>query len=156
MPQPCCLFISVSGSKTSNQTLIFCFVCFVLFFFFHLGFVIVRDPMGSGSKWRKAKLALGLNMCLYVPEARDRDSSPSPSSPSSNSTITTTATQPRLSDAVSLSPSGQATSPSSSAHRLSKSGNPKSSKVISRQTHFYFCFCHIILKGYYFYFLFFG
>lgn len=110
--------------------------------------------MGSGSKWRKAKLALGLNMCLYVPEARDRDSSPSPSSPSSNSTITTTATQPRLSDAVSLSPSGQATSPSSSAHRLSKSGNPKSSKVISRQTHFYFCFCHILLKGYYFYFLF--
>ncbi|KAH9700517.1 retroelement pol polyprotein-like [Citrus sinensis] len=82
--------------------------------------------MGSGSKWRKAKLALGLNMCLYVPEARDRDYSPSPSSPSSNST--TTATQPRLSDAVSLSPSGQATSPSSSAHRLSKSGNPKSSK----------------------------
>ncbi|KAH8499443.1 hypothetical protein H0E87_018083 [Populus deltoides] len=35
-----------------------------------------------GSKWRKAKSALGLNMCLYVPptdvEQRDSSSSPSP------------------------------------------------------------------------------
>ncbi|KDP44028.1 hypothetical protein JCGZ_05495 [Jatropha curcas] len=71
-----------------------------------------------GSKWRKAKLALGLNMCLYVPQTHEQDSSSLPS---------------RFSDAVSLSPatalSGGSTTPtpSSSGLRLSKSG-PKSSK----------------------------
>lgn len=75
------------------------------------------DLKEMGSKWRKAKLALGLNMCLYVPQTVEQDSSPSPS---------------RFSDAVSLSPAaalsrGSTPTPSSSGLRLSKSG-PKSSK----------------------------
>lgn len=77
------------------------------------------DLKEMGSKWRKAKLALGLNMCLYVPRDPDEDSSPSSS---------------RLSDAVSLSPAsalsrGSSTpTPSSSGLRFSKYG-AKSSKV---------------------------
>ncbi|KAJ9188829.1 hypothetical protein P3X46_000190 [Hevea brasiliensis] len=76
------------------------------------------DLKEMGSKWRKAKLALGINMCLHVPQTLEHDSSPSPS---------------RFSDAVSLSPAsalsrGSTTStPSSSGLRLSKSGT-KSSK----------------------------
>lgn len=44
--------------------------------------ISLRSEKEMGSKWRKAKLALGLNMCLYVPptdvEQRDSSSSPSP------------------------------------------------------------------------------
>ncbi|PHU03881.1 hypothetical protein BC332_29132 [Capsicum chinense] len=43
-----------------------------------------------GSKWRKAKLALGINMCLYVPKTHEDDSD--------------TMVRGRFSDAVSLSP----------------------------------------------------
>ncbi|PON42610.1 Cdk-activating kinase assembly factor [Parasponia andersonii] len=79
------------------------------------------------SKWRKAKLALGLNTCLYVPQTLE-DSSPS------NAVVSA-----RLSDAVSpppaLSPTDHGSdcrppttpTPSSSGLRLSKSGT-KSSK----------------------------
>ncbi|KAJ6322972.1 hypothetical protein OIU77_012743, partial [Salix suchowensis] len=42
-----------------------------------------------GSKWRKAKLALGLNLCVYVPRTLDDSAAPS---------------SERLSDAALLSP----------------------------------------------------
>ncbi|CAN8244350.1 unnamed protein product [Cochlearia groenlandica] len=68
-----------------------------------------------GSKWRKAKLALGLNLCLYVPQTLE-DSSPSR----------------RSNDTVSLSPvmvSRPTTPvPSSSGLRLPKSFSISSSK----------------------------
>ncbi|XP_030504482.2 E3 ubiquitin-protein ligase WAV3 isoform X1 [Cannabis sativa] len=81
-----------------------------------------------GSKWRKAKLALGLNTCLYVPQTLEDSSSPS------NGAVST-----RLSDAAlpiqpALSPTDHGSdyrpttpTPSSSGLRLSKSGT-KSSK----------------------------
>lgn len=69
-----------------------------------------------GSKWRKAKVALGLNLCLYVPKTLE-DSSP-----------------PRRSDdAVSLSPvivqRPSTPTPSSSGLRLPRSMSKSSSKV---------------------------
>ncbi|PRQ33511.1 putative chromatin regulator PHD family [Rosa chinensis] len=81
-----------------------------------------------GSKWRKAKLALGLNTCLYVPQTAEESSSPSP-----NGIV-----ESRHSDAVSssslLSPTGIGSdrrpttpTPSSSGLLLPKSGL-KSSK----------------------------
>ncbi|XP_050368643.1 E3 ubiquitin-protein ligase WAV3-like [Argentina anserina] len=84
-----------------------------------------------GSKWRKAKLALGLNTCLYVPQTSEEH----PSSPSPNGVVAS-----RHSDAVSssslLSPTGlgsdrQATTPtpSSSGLRLPKSGTKSSKKT---------------------------
>ncbi|GMI88913.1 hypothetical protein like AT5G60710 [Hibiscus trionum] len=83
-----------------------------------------------GSKWRKAKLALGMNMCLYVPHQKLEDSSPSSSSAS-----IANVTSRLSSDAASLSPvshSGNGCrpttpTPSSSGLRVSKS-SPKSSK----------------------------
>ncbi|AED97369.1 retroelement pol polyprotein-like [Arabidopsis thaliana] len=68
-----------------------------------------------GSKWRKAKVALGLNLCLYVPKTLE-DSSP-----------------PRRSDdAVSLSPvivqRPSTPTPSSSGLRLPRSMSKSSSK----------------------------
>ncbi|OMO91526.1 hypothetical protein COLO4_18306 [Corchorus olitorius] len=114
-----------------------------------------------GSKWRKAKLALGLNMCLYVPHQKLEDSSPSSSSSTSlkqqhhNHHHHDAANVPSRfsSDAVPLSPVSppgnecRATTPtpSSSGLRLSKS-NPKSSKVcillhfITKLTSFVFSF----------------
>ncbi|GMI92124.1 hypothetical protein like AT5G60710 [Hibiscus trionum] len=90
-----------------------------------------------GSKWRKAKLALGLNMCLYVPHQKLEDSSPSPSTSTSMKHHRDTANvHSRFSsDAVPLSPvsaSGNdcrptTPTPSSSGLRVSKSV-PKSSK----------------------------
>ncbi|KAJ4822285.1 hypothetical protein Tsubulata_006390 [Turnera subulata] len=90
----------------------------------------------EGSKWRKAKLALGLNMCLYVPKEEDHHhhhhnhqqphqqhlhnhSSSSPSSPSPT-TVHDGPTSTR-------SPPPPSPSSSSSGLRLSTSG-PKSSK----------------------------
>ncbi|CAK9174854.1 unnamed protein product [Ilex paraguariensis] len=73
-----------------------------------------------GSKWRKAKLALGLNLCAYVPRAVD--DSPPPSE--------------RLSDAALLSPSvspamPMTPTPSSRGLRLSKSFSRSSKKTCS-------------------------
>uniref|UniRef100_A0A5B7AVD5 RING-type E3 ubiquitin transferase n=1 Tax=Davidia involucrata TaxID=16924 RepID=A0A5B7AVD5_DAVIN len=73
-----------------------------------------------GSKWRKAKLALGLNLCVYVP--RTVEDSPPPSE--------------RLSDAALLSPSyspAVASTPRSSSLglRLSKSLSRSSKKTCS-------------------------
>jgi len=73
-----------------------------------------------GSKWKKAKVALGLNLCMFVPRTLDDDVPPST----------------RLSDAALLSPvnwekgSSRPTTPVSSFHglKLSKSSS-KSSKV---------------------------
>lgn len=82
-----------------------------------------------GSKWRKAKLALGLNLCAYLPRTLDDDDYGS--LPSSE----------RLSDAALLSPSNlenMAASrpmtpvPSSHGLRFSRSlsrSSSKSSKV---------------------------
>ncbi|KAK9280081.1 hypothetical protein L1049_013766 [Liquidambar formosana] len=79
-----------------------------------------------GSKWRKAKLALGMNLCLYVPSRTLEDSSPSVG-----------VAGRRSSDAVSLSPPARSSdylpampttpTPSSSGLRLSKTPS-KSSK----------------------------
>ncbi|XP_019458308.1 PREDICTED: uncharacterized protein LOC109358502 [Lupinus angustifolius] len=79
-----------------------------------------------GSKWRKMKIAIGMNMCVLSPKTMDNST---PSS-SLNSTTTTTTT---FSD--DLLPSGDASgnhsttlTPSSSALRLSKSGSKSKSK----------------------------
>lgn len=76
-----------------------------------------------GSKWRKMKLALGLNLCVFVPRTLED----SPSLPDCDSTE-------RFSDAALLSPahwgSSRPSTPTPSSHGLtfSKSGS-KSSKV---------------------------
>ncbi|KAG6389749.1 hypothetical protein SASPL_151222 [Salvia splendens] len=73
-----------------------------------------------GSKWRKLKLAFGLNLCVYSPRnhVADNDDSPPPSQ--------------RRSDAALLSPPGDWTSapttPSSNRLRFSKSLSRSSSK----------------------------
>lgn len=81
-----------------------------------------------GSKWRKVKLGLGLNLCAYLPRTTDDDGGgayrPLPSSE-------------RLSDAALLSPSNcenmvpsRTTTPLPSSHclRLPKSLSKSSSK----------------------------
>lgn len=74
-----------------------------------------------GSKWRKAKLALGMNLCVYVPRTiDDGDYSPPPSE--------------RGSDAALLSPSvsmPMTPTPSSHGLRLSKSMSRSSKKTCS-------------------------
>ncbi|XP_021657134.2 E3 ubiquitin-protein ligase WAV3 isoform X2 [Hevea brasiliensis] len=74
-----------------------------------------------GSKWRKPKLALRLNLCTYVP--RTLEDSPPPSSE-------------RLSDAALLSPTNwdsrpMTPTPSSHGLRLSKSGSKSSKQTCS-------------------------
>lgn len=65
-----------------------------------------------GSAWRRAKLALGLNMCVYVPATADEED-----------------TAGRPSDAALLPPAMSTTpTPSSAGLRLSKSAS-RSSKV---------------------------
>ncbi|KAL4302364.1 hypothetical protein GQ457_10G011340 [Hibiscus cannabinus] len=83
-----------------------------------------------GSKWRKAKLALGMNMCLYVPHQKLEDSSP----PSSSASIVNVSSR-LSSDAASLSPvshSGNDCRPTtpnpSSSGLLVSNSSPKSSK----------------------------
>ncbi|KAF8039848.1 hypothetical protein BT93_B2153 [Corymbia citriodora subsp. variegata] len=84
-----------------------------------------------GSKWRKLKLALGLNnsaaACLYIPQTLD-DPPPSSASASASSAAA------RFSDAASFSPTDRSLlrlpttpTPSSSGLRLSKT-SPKASK----------------------------
>lgn len=87
-----------------------------------------------GSTWRKAKLALGLNLCVYVPRTLDDDVSPPSEEP-----------ETRFSTAVDGSPAAGGSDfgvlmpttpvPTSSGLRLSKSGS-RSSKVLS----FFFLF----------------
>lgn len=80
-----------------------------------------------GSKWRKAKLALGLNLCVYLPKTLE-DSSPS-----------SLDSAERLSDAALLSPanwamgSSRPTTPTPSSHglKLSRSGSKSSKQTCS-------------------------
>ncbi|KAM1162011.1 hypothetical protein TB2_001026 [Malus domestica] len=80
-----------------------------------------------GSKWRKAKLALGLNLCVYLPKTLE-DSSPS-----------SVDSAERLSDAALLSPanwangSSRPTTPTPSSHglKLSRSGSKSSKQTCS-------------------------
>ncbi|KAB5544136.1 hypothetical protein DKX38_012248 [Salix brachista] len=74
-----------------------------------------------GSKWRKAKLALGLNLCVYVPRTLDDSAAPS---------------SERLSDAALLSPTNwdsrpMTPTPSSNGLRLAKSGSKSSKQTCS-------------------------
>ncbi|KAI3748234.1 hypothetical protein L6452_11188 [Arctium lappa] len=77
--------------------------------------------MGGESKWRKMKLALGLNTCLYVPKTTDDDESLH--SPSSRSRA-----PPRVSDVRHRMPTTP--TPSSSGLKMSKYGIKSSSKQI--------------------------
>ncbi|RWR96647.1 zinc finger protein [Cinnamomum micranthum f. kanehirae] len=82
-----------------------------------------------GSKWRKAKIALGLNLCVYVPGSHD-DASPSVMDAAA-----------RFSDASSISPTVDrdldsttpktptTPTPSSSGLRLPKSGSRSSKRI---------------------------
>ncbi|XP_020229677.1 E3 ubiquitin-protein ligase WAV3 isoform X1 [Cajanus cajan] len=78
-----------------------------------------------GSKWKKAKVALGLNLCMFVPRTLDDDSPPH------------TVISERFSDAALLSPanwdtaSSRPTTPATSFHGLKLS---KSSSKSSKQT----------------------
>ncbi|KAI4346324.1 hypothetical protein L6164_007231 [Bauhinia variegata] len=80
-----------------------------------------------GSKWKKAKLALGLNLCVFVPRTLDDDSPPA------------TEVSERLSDAALLSPlncdkgSSRPITPVPSFHglKLSKSGSKSSKQTCS-------------------------
>lgn len=116
-----------------------------------------------GSKWRKAKVALGMNLCLYVP--RKREDEEHCLSPPSSSSIDTAE---RLSDAALLSPthwavtSSRPNTPTPSSHglKLSKSAS-KSSKVCSLLCSLIFIFIFLIklllvsfLRLLYFFFLF--
>ncbi|XP_076916697.1 E3 ubiquitin-protein ligase WAV3-like [Bidens hawaiensis] len=73
--------------------------------------------MGGESKWRKLKLALGLNTCLYLPKTSDDDDSTR--SPSSHA-------PPRSSDVRHRMPTTP--TPSSSGLQMSKYGIKSSSK----------------------------
>ncbi|XP_050384775.1 E3 ubiquitin-protein ligase WAV3-like isoform X2 [Argentina anserina] len=78
-----------------------------------------------GSKWRKARMALGLNLCVYLPKTLE-DSSPS-----------SVDSEERLSDAALLSPANlgssrpQTPTPSSHGLKLSRSGSKSTSKTCS-------------------------
>lgn len=96
------------------------------------------------SKWRKAKLALGLNLCVYVPRTLEDP-------PSNNLDVSTD----RLSNAALLSPGNwdgdglrpMTPTPSSHGLKLYRSGS-KSSKVYSFSVSFNFdsLFCWSITE----------
>ncbi|KAJ6311515.1 hypothetical protein OIU77_013303 [Salix suchowensis] len=74
-----------------------------------------------GNKWRKAKLALGLNLCVYVPRTLDDSAAPS---------------SERLSDAALLSPKNwdsrpMTPTPSSHGLRFVRSGSKSSKQTCS-------------------------
>ncbi|KAK7379746.1 hypothetical protein VNO78_34264 [Psophocarpus tetragonolobus] len=75
-----------------------------------------------GSKWKKAKVALGLNLCMFVPRTLDDDSPPR------------TLVSDRLSDAALLSPSNWDTTSSRSPTPLSSFHAFKLSTKSSKQT----------------------
>lgn len=85
-----------------------------------------------GSRWRKAKLSLGLNLCVYVPKTLDEI--PSSSAAPSPSAVTVNSDAAVLASPVASGPSDftmlmpTTPTPSSSGLRLSKSGS-RSSKV---------------------------
>lgn len=82
-----------------------------------------------GSRWRKAKLSLGLNLCVYVPKTLD-DYSPLPSDDSTARTPDSAVASPAsagASDIRALMPTTP--TPASSGLRLSKSGSRSSKKT---------------------------
>ncbi|KAL1345473.1 hypothetical protein HN51_019203 [Arachis hypogaea] len=87
-----------------------------------------------GSKWRKVKLAIGINLCIHVPRTTDRSSS--------SSAIESPFSSAAFSDGVSPSSGRRPTTPtpSSSGLRLSKSGS-KSKSFLPKET------CAICLKS---------
>lgn len=97
-----------------------------------------------GGKWRKAKVSLGLNLCVVGPRTLE-DSPPSLEAPE------------RLSDAALLSPdkwstvSSQPSTPTPSSHglRLPKSGS-KSSKVSSCLITIVAAWCSVLCVGVFF------
>ncbi|KAJ1694586.1 hypothetical protein LUZ63_011284 [Rhynchospora breviuscula] len=86
-----------------------------------------------GSRWRKAKLSLGLNLCVYVPKTLDEITSsssstvPSPSVVSPDAAALPSPVAPGSSDFTMLMPTTP--TPSSSGLRLSKSGSRSSKKT---------------------------
>ncbi|KAJ0657291.1 hypothetical protein HanLR1_Chr14g0545341 [Helianthus annuus] len=72
--------------------------------------------MGGESKWRKMKLALGLNTCLYLPKTTDDD----------ESVNSRAHAPPRGSDVRCLMPTTP--TPSSSGLQMSKYGVKSSNK----------------------------
>ncbi|KAK1373591.1 Zinc finger C3HC4-type RING finger family protein [Heracleum sosnowskyi] len=82
-----------------------------------------------GSKWRKAKMALGLNNCLYVPKTSD-DVSPAAGTRASDASLlspTNTPVDGRMPDYQRpMTPS-----PSSSGLRLPKNGSKSSKRICS-------------------------
>ncbi|CAN0909230.1 E3 ubiquitin-protein ligase WAV3 [Linum grandiflorum] len=79
-----------------------------------------------GSKWRKVKLALGMNLCVYVPRTLDGDSDSPPPAPTE-----------RVSDVALLSPAGwedvrpMTPTPSSHGLKLLRSGSKASKHTCS-------------------------
>ncbi|XXG62014.1 hypothetical protein AAC387_Pa05g0472 [Persea americana] len=81
-----------------------------------------------GSKWRKAKIALGMNLCIYVPGSSD-DAAPSVADSASRLSDSSVA-EPGVSGELGLPPKMPTTpTPSSSGLRLSKSGSRASKKT---------------------------
>lgn len=86
-----------------------------------------------GSRWRKAKLSLGLNLCVYVPKTLDEipssSAAPSPSAAtvSSDAAVLASPVASGPSDFTMLMPTTP--TPSSSGLRLSKSGSRSSKKT---------------------------
>lgn len=80
-----------------------------------------------GSKWRKAKIALGLNLCVYVPGSHD-DASPSAMDGAARFSDVSSASHAADRDLDSLPKTPTTPTPSSSGLRLSKTGS-RSSKV---------------------------
>ncbi|KAK4356366.1 hypothetical protein RND71_025337 [Anisodus tanguticus] len=79
-----------------------------------------------GSKWRKAKLALGLNMCLYVPKTLEDSPAAEAGGSFSDAVSLSPTTPPRNSDCHVDMPTTP--TPSSSGLRLPKQHSSKSSK----------------------------
>ncbi|GLT56801.1 hypothetical protein SLA2020_298180 [Shorea laevis] len=90
-----------------------------------------------GSKWRKVKLALGLNMCLYVPEKPEESSSSSSSTAINHrhhqggvpSRFSSDASSPSPLSPPALECGPTTATPSSSGSRLSKSGTRASKRT---------------------------
>lgn len=89
---------------------------------------------GMGSKWRKVKVALGMNLCVYVPGSEtsgDSSSSP-PSERHSAAALLSPVTDWSLLPEPAAPPAAAAppSTPGSNVLKLSKSFGSRSSKVL--------------------------
>lgn len=88
---------------------------------------------GMGSKWRKVKVALGMNLCVYVPGSEtsgDSSSSP-PSERLSAAALLSPVTDWSLLPEAAAPPAAAAPpTPGSNGLKLSKSFGSRSSKVL--------------------------